>query len=178
MQSFTHSLSISRWKLTCYSFIRSFRLALRVALRTEINTGCECVHSDLLLIVDFQRSWCVRCVRCSRGHGLSYIMHCERKFHTPATMAGSRGGCIVGQGRFTVDTQTGHARLGTPLRLAVKLFEAKSATWQAAAFPVPSARRRGERLPNAVRHGHVYTLHYTSSTPVASFSQIYSGAVL
>jgi len=33
--------------------------------------------------------------------------------------------CIVGQGRFAA--QTGHARLGTPLRLAVKLFGAKSA---------------------------------------------------
>lgn len=64
----------------------------------------------------------------------------------------------MGQGRFTVDTQTGHARLGTPLRLAVKLFEAKSATCQAAAFPVPSARRRDEQLPNAIRHGHVYAL--------------------
>lgn len=144
----------------------------------EINTGCECVRSDLLLIADFQRerSWYVRCVRCPPCTRTSYNV--LWKF-TPATTAGSRSGCIVGQGRFTVDMQTGHARLGTPLRLAVKLFEAKSTTWQAAAFPVPSACRQGEmRLPNAIRHGHVYAFHYTSLKAFVTIFQIYSDTAL
>lgn len=51
------------------------------------------------------------------------------KFHMPALSQATAEPerCIVGQGRFNVATQTSHARLGTPLRLAVKLFEAKSA---------------------------------------------------